>query len=134
MTKLRPLILAVVGPGVYCREQIPLKLADSMPEPDLAVVAGRAEDHIRTHPATALLAVEVAVSSLELDREKAALYAEAAIPEYWIILGEEKTVEVYSTPQDHRYTQRRCYTAHETIQSSALPALAVDLAALFPSD
>ena len=32
VTKLRQLILVVVGPTAYCREQIPLKLADSMPE------------------------------------------------------------------------------------------------------
>ena len=97
-------------------------------------MAGRAEDYIRTHPTTARLAVEVAISSLELDREKAVLYAEAAVPEYWIVLGEEKAVEVYLAPQDGRYTRQRCYHRDETIHSAALPALVVDLTALFPSD
>ena len=105
-----------------------------MPEPDLAVVLGREEDHIATHPTTALLAVEVAVTSLDLDREKAVLYAEANISEYWIVIGERKVVEVYTAPQDGIYTQRRLYTCVETIKSSALPGLTVDLAALFPAE
>ena len=134
VTRLGRLILALLGSDLYCRQEQPLKLADSMPEPDLAVVSGQEEDHLSTHPATALLVIEVAISSLELDREKAALYAEAAVPEYWIVLGETKTVEVHLAPQDGCYTQERRYTRDETIHSAALPALTVDLAALFPGE
>ena len=46
--------------------------------------------------------MEVAVSSRGLDREKASLYAEAGIKEYWILLAGEKAVEVYTEPQDWR--------------------------------
>jgi Uma2 family endonuclease len=35
--------------------------------------------------------VEVAVSKPELDRENAALYAEAGVKEYWIVLGNKTT-------------------------------------------
>ncbi len=132
VTRLRRLISAFLLSGLYCREAAPLKMADSMPEPDLAVVSGQEEDHIRAHPATALLAIEVAISSVELDREKAVLYAEANIPEYWIILGEQNAVEVYTAPQSGRYTQHRRYSHSETVSSTALPGLTVDLATLFP--
>lgn len=134
VTKLRRLILACLGVGFYCREEKPLKMKDSMPEPDIAVVSGREEDHFSTHPTTALLVIEVAVTSLELDREKANLYAEAAVPEYWIVLGETRTVEVYLAPEQGRYTRQRQYHRLETIQSAAFPALAVELAALFPGE
>ena len=129
--KLRRLITVFIRADLYCREEKPLKLADSMPEPDLAVVSGQEEDHLSTHPSTALLVIEVAISSLELDREKAALYAEAAVPEYWIVLGEARAVEVYLAPQAGRYTQQRRYARHESIHSAALPTLTVDLTALF---
>lgn len=134
VVKLGRWISAFIGSDLHCREQIPLKMADSMPEPDLAVVSGQPEDYLRTHPTTALLVIEVAISSLELDREKAVLYAEAEVPEYWIVLGKEKTVEVYLAPQEGRYTRQRRYALHETIHSTALPALTVDLATLFPGD
>ena len=63
----------------WIRPQMPLDLEDgsSDPEPDMSVVAGTPDD-FRAHPATALLAVEVADSSLSLDRKKAAYYAAAA--------------------------------------------------------
>jgi Uma2 family endonuclease len=53
------------------------------------------EHHLRT----ALLVVEVAGDSLRLDRQtKAALYARAGIPEYWIVNLAENTVEVHRDP------------------------------------
>ena len=134
VVKLQKWISILFDSDAYCREQIPLKLADSMPEPDLAVVSGQPEDHLNAQPTTALLVIEVAITSLELDREKAALYAEAAVPEYWIILGEARAAEVYLAPQDGRYTQQRRYAIHETIHSVALPTLMVNLAAFFPGE
>ena len=56
----------------------------------------RSREH---HPRTALLVVEVAGDSLRLDRQtKAALYARAGIPEYWIVNLAESTVEVHRDP------------------------------------
>ena len=51
---------------------------DSEPEPDVAVVAGTPREYLSAHPPTAALVVEVADSSLGLDRRlKSALYARA---------------------------------------------------------
>ena len=50
------------------------------------------------HPTTAELVVEVAVSSAVVDRENASLYADAGVPEYWIVLGELGQVEVCRQP------------------------------------
>ena len=102
-----------------------------MPMPDIVVVAGHDSDYRHAHPSTALLAVEVAVSSVELDREKAALYAEAKVREYWIVLANEAAIEVYTAPVEGLYTHHRVYTRGETLDSTALPALHVNLDALF---
>src|SRR5688572_29364106 len=57
----------------------------SEPEPDVAVVS-RDEPRTTDHPAHATLLIEVAASSLRFDRgTKAALYARAGVPEYWVV-------------------------------------------------
>ena len=63
-----------------------LSLADSCPEPDLAVVKENTRQDQHRHPATARFIIEIALSSEALDREKAAVYAEGGGAEYWIIL------------------------------------------------
>src|SRR5689334_1804477 len=76
--------------GYTVWKEEPLTLADSEPEPDISVTRGHESDFATAHPATAELAVEIAVSSAALDRENASLYAEAGVKEYWIVLGNEK--------------------------------------------
>jgi Uma2 family endonuclease len=70
----------------YLRVQNPLRLGDSEPVPDVAIVPGKPSDYRTHHPTTALLVIEIADTSLEYDRtEKMSLYAAAGIPEYWIV-------------------------------------------------
>ena len=89
------------GAGWHARLQAPLALDDdSEPEPDVAVVAGEYRDYITRHPSTAALVVEVADSSLGLDRRlKVGLYARAGLPEYWIANLVEGVLEVHRDPR-----------------------------------
>jgi Uma2 family endonuclease len=69
-----------------------------MPEPDAAAIAGGLRDY-PDHPTSALLVVEVADTSLPLDRRrKGPIYAQAGIPEYWIVNLVDGIVEVYREP------------------------------------
>lgn len=88
------------------RVQLPLEVVpDSEPEPDIALVAPHSPRG--EHPRTALLVIEVAVSSQQIDREvKGRLYALAGIPTYWLIDVPVRAVEVYSDPHADGY--RRC--------------------------
>jgi Uma2 family endonuclease len=79
---LAPLTAAA---GLELSPQCPLDVGSrlSQPEPDLAVVPAAGWD---THPGHALLVIEVSVSSRTVDLgRKAAIYAAAGIPEYWLI-------------------------------------------------
>ena len=90
----------VFGPQRYVQVGLPMAPDDvSEPEPDLAVLPGTVEDFEGEHPATALLVVEVAESSLRFDRKrKLGLYARSGIPEYWIVNLKHGRLEVYRDP------------------------------------
>jgi Uma2 family endonuclease len=88
------------GAGWHPRLHAPIALdVDSEPEPDVAIVAGKALDYLGGHPSSAALVVEVADSSLRLDRRlKSGLYARAGLPEYWIVNLVDGALEVHRAP------------------------------------
>lgn len=88
-------------------------------------------DYVREHPKTAALVVEVAVSSPELDRENAALYAENGVAEYWIVLAKEKAIEMYRKPQDGNYLEKQVIASGDTLECASAPGVRVNLAELF---
>lgn len=114
--------------GYLLRKEDPLTLADSEPEPDLCIVRGQLADFRDAHPTTAELVVEVAVTSLELDRAKTPIYARAGIPESWIVRPGSRCIEVYSEPSATGYGRYREVVAGE---SFAARWGELDLAILF---
>ena len=98
------------------RQEASLLLGDSVPEPDVAVVRGEEKEFRLAHPTTAALIVEVAVTSLAADREKAALYAEAGVGEYWIVVAGAGQVEAYRRPEAGAYRERRTYGRGEVME------------------
>lgn len=82
------------------RVQMPLALGEhNEPEPDIAVVPGKRRDYSHNHPASAVLVVEVADTSLDIDRTtKASLYARAGIADYWILNLQDRLLEVHRNP------------------------------------
>ena len=69
-----------------------------------------------------LLIIEVADSTLQLDREvKLARYAAAGIPEVWIANLRGRQVEGFSDPVDGAYRSRRVVTAEGRISPQAFP-------------
>ena len=124
-------LMAFQQGGLSVFTERPLRLPDSVPEPDVMIVRGEESDFHTKHPTTAELVVEVAVSSVALDRENATLYAEAGITEYWIVLGDERQVEVYRQPENGVYQQKRLYAVGETLACAGVPGLQVPLAEWF---
>ena len=102
---------------------------DSEPEPDVLVARGTAAE--LTHPTTALLLVEVSLESLRKDRTvKLGIYAEAGVPEYWIIDVEAQTVEVYTQPVGLAYQSVQTFDRNATLRPIALPSVEVSLTEL----
>lgn len=97
---------AILPPGWHVRTQTPLKLTDSVPEPDDCVTRGNLRDYRRKHPvaADASLVIEVADSTLASDRStKKAMYAEANLPTYWIVNLVDNQLEVFTDPAGSDY-------------------------------
>ena len=109
----------------------PLTFADSEPEPDLAIVRGEERDFADSHPSTAALVIEIAVTSAAEDRSLASLYAEAGVEEYWIVLPVERRVEVHRHPQDGSYLDRAVVKGDTILTCGSLPAIRIPLAELF---
>ncbi|MDA1276913.1 MAG: Uma2 family endonuclease [Verrucomicrobia bacterium] len=117
--------------GFTVRQEQPLTFKDSEPEPDISITLGSERDFREAHPATAELVVEIAVSSPALDRENASLYAEAGVKEYWIILGNERQVEVYRRPMNGRYLETHLLGTTDCIECASVPGVRIQIAALF---
>jgi Uma2 family endonuclease len=100
ITRLTRAVGDAIGKSGVIRVQLPLIAGPfSVPEPDLAVVAGSPSDYDTRHPTAALLIVEASLSSLPQDRlSKQRIYAAAACPEYWIVNLRDDCVEVYRQP------------------------------------
>ncbi|MCS6897377.1 MAG: Uma2 family endonuclease [Nitrospira sp.] len=127
------------GPHVWVRVQMPVLIdPDSEPEPDLAVVPGIPDEYLKEHPRTAWLVVEVADTTLALDRDqKARIYARAGIPEYWIVNLTERCLEVYRDPvtlagQPASYRTSMKLSPSERISPLAAPSASVAVADLLP--
>jgi Uma2 family endonuclease len=129
------------GPDWQIRNQGPIALDDeSEPEPDVAVAAGSVRDYSREHPARPVLVVEVAASSLSLDRDhKGSLYARAGLADYWIVNLASRVLEVYREPVPDtaaafgwRYGTTRTLNVEDAVAPLAAPNTLIHVADMLP--
>jgi Uma2 family endonuclease len=129
------------GLGWLVRSQGPIALDDdSEPEPDIAVTSGERRDYSRQHPARPVLVVEVAESSLSLDRErKGSLYARAGLEDYWILNLVDRILEIYRRPVPDsgarygwRYSSVERHAPGAIVAPLAVPAARIALTDLLP--
>jgi Uma2 family endonuclease len=129
----RQVLGRIFSTGFDILVQMPLALGeDSEPEPDLAVVLGNPRDHLTSHPASAVLVIEVADTSLSRDRAKARLYARAGIPDYWILVLGTKQLEVLRDPQGGTYRSRTVLNATDRISPLASAESTISVGEILP--
>ncbi len=128
------LIVRLTGRAIV-HLQGPVALTDDTePQPDLAVLRRRPVPY-KDREAWAedtLLLIEVADSSLAYDRStKLRIYAEAGIPEYWIVDCAAETVEVYRTPGPEGYRDVSRADGATALTLQAFPDVALTPAEIF---
>ena len=99
------ILLARLPAGWHPRVESPVELpqgpdGDSSPEPDVVVVRGTDDlyNHRHPGPGDVVLAIQVADSSLFIDRKGLRRFGWAGIPAVWIVNLRNGTVEVYTGP------------------------------------
>ncbi len=104
------------------------------PQPDVALVEGLPSGRL-PGPAEIAPIVEVADTSLAYDRErKLPLYAEAGIPEVWIVNLADNVVEVYAEPTSGNYGTVSRTRGGERLASPTVPKLGLDPAGILPPE
>jgi Uma2 family endonuclease len=119
-----------VSDDVLVSVQNPVRLSDyNEPEPDIALADLRKYDGKRhRQPAEIILIVEVSDSTLKYDRDvKLALYAEAEIPEVWIVNLPNDIIEVHQKPCVGIYQLAKIFKRGEILSSEILPELSIAL-------
>ncbi|MCA9212537.1 MAG: Uma2 family endonuclease, partial [Planctomycetales bacterium] len=109
-----------------------IDLKDSRPEPDLAWLKPGRYTNTRPRADQVLLLIEVADSSLSGDlTEKATLYAEFGVAEYWVVDVQGKCIHVFANPCENGFTHRRTAAKSETLSPACQPDAVLNLAELF---
>jgi len=122
---------------VRVRVQNPAAFAtvDSEPEPD--IVWAIEKPYKRAHPTAddILLLIEVADSSLGSDRgEKAEIYAEVGIRDYWVVNLREQIIEVFREPERNRYRDVRSFEPGDFIEPLAAPGARLNVQELLADE
>ncbi|HUO10430.1 MAG TPA: Uma2 family endonuclease [Phycisphaerae bacterium] len=136
ISRLIRLLAPTLPTGFELRCQAPLSIGNSEPEPDIAIIKlPKPKD---TAPTTAALVIEVADSSLPIDRKKAHLYASAQIPEYWLLNLIDRRLERFldpltdpASPFAAAYASATALGLKDSIQPTAFPLAPLPVGKLF---
>lgn len=130
--KMNKLLVRLFGDVADIRPQLPMLVsANTMPEPDFAIVDPDAPDAIEALGNT-WIAIEVSDSSLRYDRVvKSKLYAEAGVPEFWLVDLRHHKLEVFTNPRGRRYTRQRSFEPGQTFCPARFPHLELKVSDLF---
>jgi Uma2 family endonuclease len=119
--------------GHCIRTQFPLNLGQTKePEPDVAIVPGDIRS-FKDNPTTAVLIVEVALTSLAYDTgRKANLYSRAGITDYWVVDLVGRRLLVFRDPTEDGYLNKFALTENQEIAPLAAPKVPIRVADLLP--
>lgn len=131
VNNLNQLLVTRLAGRAVVSVQNPVVLSDDTePQPDLTVLRQRSYKHAGPATADVSLVIEVAETSLRYDRvTKRPLYAEAGIPEYWIVDCRAESIELLRGPAEGGYRDvTRVTGAAESVGLLAVPDVSLSLA------
>jgi len=119
--------------SVYFAAPLTADRIDSEPEPDVLVCSNPDELAYRSPRTKPLLVIEVADSSLEYDiGEKATLYAEAGVPEYWVVNLVGRSLVTFRKPLNGAYRESFSLDEKARVTPEAWPEMSFDVFAFLP--
>jgi Uma2 family endonuclease len=139
VTRLIALLSAIFGID-FVQIQAPVGIGEiqetSDPEPDIAVLQNEVRSYGKDSPNPARdvrLAVEAAFTSLRGDLSiKARLYAEAGIPEYWVVDIKGRQLIVFRQPNTEGYSEQLTYSESDSVSPLSAPKASVLVSDILP--
>ena len=128
------LVVRLAGRAIVSVQNPVALTDDSEPQPDLAVRRLRTVPYKEreAYAEDLLLVIEVADSSLAYDRStKVRLYADAGIPEYWVVDCIAEAIEVYRGPGPEGYREVRRVSGTAALALHAFPDVALTTTEIF---
>jgi hypothetical protein len=129
VTRMQALFLHRLSQSFIVRSQNPVRLSEfSEPLPDLSVLRYRADFYQNAHPGPAdvVLLIEVSDSTLEFDLvEKARVYAEAGIVEYWVLDLAGQRLRVFRRPEQGEFTETLVARREQAVEPRAISDFSV---------
>lgn len=118
-------------------QEAPLKLIpfDSEPEPDIVAISSPDIKDYGPERSEPVLVIEVADSSLRYDLSaKAQLYAEASVPEYWVVNLVDRELVVFRSPHEGDYRDRTTYRPGDHVAPESWQDVVLEVGDLFPAE
>ena len=107
------------------REHCPIAISDDThADTDILIIKDLRSEYEERHPGPdeSLLLVEVSDLTAEYDLdEKASIYAQAGIADYWGVLVNEATIVVHCKPAQGKYQNISRLTGRNTLSPLAMP-------------
>ena len=122
VNRLTHLLVGLVGDDAIVSIQNPVRLNEySEPQPDVAVIRTRDYRESLPTPEDVLFLIEVSDTTLAYDRGlKLSRYAEAGIPELWIVNLPEERIERHAGPAGDVFRHIDLSRRGETVEPAAL--------------
>jgi Uma2 family endonuclease len=132
-------LMQVFGPS-FVEQEVPIDVAAqdnhiNEPEPDIIVLKREFSSFRSANPGPddLRLIVEVAYSTADFDLgTKAALYARAGIPEYWVLDLIGRRLVVHRDPRDGAYASITSFGEHESVAPLGAPQQQFRVGSAFP--
>lgn len=129
LRKINRYFIKFLGDDYECSPEQPITLSNnSEPEPDYTIARLKENNYLGGHPKSEdiLLVVEISDQTLNKDRTvKSTIYAQATLPEYWIINLIERQLEVYTDPEQAAYLRVAVFKEGEQFEHRLLGTVAV---------
>ena len=128
-TKAGNYLVRLLGDAAEVRPAKPITLPNnSEPEPDVAIVHPLEDEYLTHHPypENIFWLIEYSNATLKKDLElKTQIYAEAGVPEYWVVNLKNHSVIVFREPKNGQYTSETRFTQGSHITPLAFPNISI---------
>ena len=132
--RISKVLQRLLGERAQIRESRPIALPNnSEPEPDIAIVQPLDAVYLDRHPYPENIFLVIEYSNTTLNKDlgtKQITYAEAGIPEYWVVNLKDLQLIVFRHPTANGYQTKTVLTSG-TISPLAFPEISIEVQRMF---